>query len=165
MKPDLETVKVNHSRELVDRYTTVVDSLSRLVFLGPLDEVDGLELTGTQIRILTLLEHFGSLRMSSISQYVGVSRSAATGIVDRLVQSNLVKRDTDLDDRRVVNCKLTASGQKTTRGFRDYVTKRAVSLSHGWDAGQFEAVVQTLELVWRTDETITGAEDSKKQVG
>lgn len=160
MEAGMKETNGTHNSELVDRYLTAVDNLSRLVFMGPLDEGDGLELTGTQIRILTLLEHFGSLRMSTISRYVGVSRSAATGIVDRLVESRLVKRDSDLSDRRVVICKLTSPGQKTTRGFRQYITKRAVSLSHSWDAGQFESVVRTLELISHTDAVIDGESDS-----
>lgn len=67
--------------------------------------------TIAQLRILLLLHMQGSARMSSIASELGIALPTATGIVDNLVKKELVTRDMDPHDRRVVVCKLSPTGQ------------------------------------------------------
>ena len=67
--------------------------------------------TIAQLRILLLLHMQHSARMSSIASELGIALPTATGIVDNLVKKDLVVRETDPGDRRVVICKLSSAGQ------------------------------------------------------
>ena len=64
-----------------------------------------------QMVILQFLSENKSCRMSSLSDILGVTMSAATGIVDRMVKGGLLKRSRDPKDRRVVNVKITKRGK------------------------------------------------------
>ncbi|HEY94235.1 MAG TPA: MarR family transcriptional regulator [Dehalococcoidia bacterium] len=67
--------------------------------------------TIAQLRILLLLHMQDSTRMSSIASELGIALPTATGIVDNLVKKELVIRDADPGDRRVVVCRLSSTGQ------------------------------------------------------
>ena len=67
--------------------------------------------TIAQLRILLLLHIRNSARMSSIASELDIALPTATGIVDNLVKKELVIRDADPGDRRVVICKLSPVGQ------------------------------------------------------
>jgi len=69
------------------------------------------DLTVAQLRILLLLHMHGSARMGAIASGLDITLPTATGIVDNLVKKGLVSRDTDTQDRRLVICKLSPSGQ------------------------------------------------------
>lgn len=55
----------------------------------------------------------GPLQVSEVAARLGVTLSAATGLVDRMARSDLVGRERDRADRRVVWVKLTAEGTRT----------------------------------------------------
>lgn len=73
-------------------------------------EWSSLDLTMPQFRTLGLLST-GAYRMSEIASTMGISMQAATSLIDRLVDKQLVERHHDVSDRRVVLCRLTAAGQ------------------------------------------------------
>jgi len=85
------------------------------------------DLTMKQFRIAMFLFTGGPMRMSCIAQMLGVSLATATGIVDRLVEQDIVQRQHDLEDRRVVICHLSPHGREilgqTWQAFRNN-TKR-----------------------------------------
>lgn len=92
--------------------------------------------------------------MGEITSHLGSGLSATTSIVDRLVRKNLVQRDSDPKDRRVVVCSLTLEGRESTEEFLNHITAKAQMVSDQWDANQFKMVVQSLELIWRTKEAL-----------
>lgn len=53
------------------------------------------------------------LQVSDVAGTLGVTLSAATGLIDRMVRSGLVSRERDQGDRRVVWVKLTPEGRQT----------------------------------------------------
>ncbi len=70
-----------------------------------------LDLTAPQIKIVLLLFLNGPSRMSVIASSLSVTLPTATGFVDRLVERDIVFRENDPDDRRVVVCRLTKNGE------------------------------------------------------
>ena len=70
------------------------------------------DMTVAQLRILLLLHTDGPSRMSSIAAKLGIAVSTATGIMDNLVKKELVVRNADPEDRRVVICVLSLMGQE-----------------------------------------------------
>jgi DNA-binding MarR family transcriptional regulator len=75
-----------------------------------------LQITMPQLKVMFLLFISGPSRMSVIASALAVSLATATGVVDRLVERDLVIREGEPDDRRVVLCRLSDKGQELISG-------------------------------------------------
>jgi DNA-binding MarR family transcriptional regulator len=64
----------------------------------------------THLHVLWRLEESGELPMSRLAEYLDVSLSNATGLIDRMAERGLVERTRVSDDRRVVLVGLTTAG-------------------------------------------------------
>jgi DNA-binding MarR family transcriptional regulator len=73
-------------------------------------------LSGSQRKVLRALVDKGPCQVSEVANQLGVTLSAATGLVDRLVKAKLVTRDRDQRDRRVVWVKVTPDGEVAVAG-------------------------------------------------
>lgn len=78
-------------------------------------EAPGPALSGSQRLVLRTLVNQGPCQVSEVAGALGVTLSAATGLVDRLVKAKLVTRDRDQKDRRVVWVKVTADGEEAVK--------------------------------------------------
>jgi len=72
----------------------------------------GLDVTMPQMKVLMLLRENGALRVGILARHLSVSTPTITGIVDRLVRQELVRREDDPSDRRVVLNALTKRGEE-----------------------------------------------------
>ena len=70
------------------------------------------DLTMAQLRVLLVLQAVGPSRMSDIASTLEVALPTVTGIVDKLVKKDLVTRQADPGDRRVVIVGLSVGGQE-----------------------------------------------------
>ena len=68
-----------------------------------------------QMVILGFLYKKHSCTMSNIAGILSVSMSAATGLVDRMIKNNFLKRKRSAKDRRIVRIALTPKGKKISR--------------------------------------------------
>ncbi len=71
---------------------------------------NGLSLS--QCGALIHLHHIGSAGVTDLGDHLGVSSAAASQMLDRLVQQDLILRSEDPGDRRVKQIVLTAKGQR-----------------------------------------------------
>lgn len=69
-------------------------------------------LTIPQMVTLFAIRGAGTCRMSELAEATQQSAGTLTGIVDRLIDDNLVYRVRDSEDRRVVQVALTAEGER-----------------------------------------------------
>ena len=69
-----------------------------------------LDLTLPQLRVMHLILDLTAAPMSVIAREMGITVSACTLLIDKLVLSGNVERGQDPDDRRIVLCSLTESG-------------------------------------------------------
>ncbi len=76
------------------------------------EEGPGADLTLQQRKVLFALEFHGPLKMSDLARQIGVTMPAGTLIVDKMVKANLVKRDFDESDRRVVRIEMSSEGRE-----------------------------------------------------
>ncbi|MFZ5824354.1 MAG: MarR family winged helix-turn-helix transcriptional regulator [Bacillota bacterium] len=72
-------------------------------------------LSGSQRIVLRALANNGPYQVSEVANQLGVTLSAATGLVDRLVKAKLVTRERDQEDRRVVWVKITPEGEQAVQ--------------------------------------------------
>ena len=73
------------------------------------------DLTGPQLTVVKLLEAFGDLSLSELSDKIRAQNSTVTGIIDRMERESLVTRERSKEDRRVVYIKLTPKGRELAR--------------------------------------------------
>ena len=75
-------------------------------------------LTIPQMRLLWALRDEDGLPVGALAEHLGVNPSTITGHVDRLVRQDLVRREEDADDRRIVRNYLTETGVVTIGALR-----------------------------------------------
>ncbi len=68
-------------------------------------------LTGPQVTALKILEGLGELSLSELSARMSAKNSTITGLVDRMEQGGLVRRERSERDRRVVHIRATEKGR------------------------------------------------------
>ena len=78
-------------------------------------------LTIPQMRLLWALRDEDGLPVGALAEHLGVNPSTITGHVDRLVRQDLVRREEDADDRRIVRNFLTETGAITVGALRRIV--------------------------------------------
>jgi len=76
------------------------------------------ELTLAQVRALHTVGSRGPLTMGELAHSLGIGLSAATGLVDRLVQQGVVEREVDPNDRRQVQVRLARAGREAAACIR-----------------------------------------------
>lgn len=70
------------------------------------------EVTLPQFRVLVLLDQRDSMTMTQLADALGVVRSTATRMCDRLVVKKLIRRAVDRTNRRQVTLSLLADGRR-----------------------------------------------------
>ncbi len=83
-----------------------------------------LKLSMPQFVCLWVISRMGKFKMSDLAIYLALSYASATNLINRLVDSGLVNRYDDPDDRRVVIVELSDKGKEITSLIRQKHLKR-----------------------------------------
>jgi DNA-binding MarR family transcriptional regulator len=105
------------------------------------------DVTVAQLRVILVLHTEGPSRMSSIASAIGVALSTATGIVDHLVRKDLVLRDADPQDRRLVICKLSPEGQELANRLWTWGQSQIEKLLESLTAEQLQKAAEVTEFL------------------
>ena len=105
-----------------------------------------LELTMPQLHTMALLSQ-GAQRMGVIAWRLNSSQSAATSMIDRLVDKGLVDRVPDKDDRRVVACQLTEPGREEMERLWRVNRMRISLIADHLTIEELSRVVEAMELL------------------
>jgi len=133
--------------EIIESILQLTDKLFRqLLPILPMEWIH-LDLTMSQLKVVLLLFITGHSRMSDIASELGVSLATATGVVDRLVERNLLVRNGDPDDRRVVLCELSNDGEKIIRDLWQLSQKRAGDLMSALDTPHLLLLSEALQAL------------------
>lgn len=112
-------------------------------------ELTGLGITPSQINALLVLYFNDNLTMGELSAEIYLAESAATRLVNRLVNLNLVRRKGDDKDRRVVRVNLTSYGRQLARLVFERRHFRFNNLANILDADERESLIVSLQAVMR----------------
>jgi len=115
-------------------------------------ELTGLGITPSQINALLVLYFHDDLTMGKLSQEIYLAESAATRLVNRLVNLNLVKRRGDENDRRIVRVALTSYGRQLSRLVFERRSHRFNNLAQRLDETERVSLVVSLQAVMRVFE-------------
>ena len=74
--------------------------------------------------LMSKIDAHGSLAMTRVAEFLGSGLPTATGLVGRMEERGLVRRDHDTRDRRVVLVSLTDAGVAEVRGLHEARQRR-----------------------------------------
>jgi DNA-binding MarR family transcriptional regulator len=111
-----------------------------------------LDLTTPQLKVVLLLFISGPSRMSEIASALGVSLATATGVVDRLVERDILTREGDPGDRRVVLCRLSEKGEELMNGLWQLSRDQAGELMRSLAIPQLLLITESLEVLLQAGE-------------
>lgn len=112
-------------------------------------ELTGLGITPSQVNALLVLFFNDNLTMGELSAEIYLAESAATRLVNRLVNLNLVKRRGDEKDRRVVRVTPTAYGRQLARLVFERRSFRFNNLAQRLTPEEREMLIVSLQAVMR----------------
>lgn len=110
-------------------------------------------MTMTQASVLMLLMHDGRKTMGEIATALGVSKSAASQLLEGLIEKGFVERTQDGDDKRVVFTALSRKGLRHLKRARERGGQRMGQLFDLLDDTELEQIEAiTTKLVERAKE-------------
>jgi DNA-binding MarR family transcriptional regulator len=115
-----------------------------------------LDLTMPQLKVVLLLFTNGPERMSTIASALGVSLATATGVVDRLVEKDMVTREGDPNDRRIVLIRLSGKGEKLLAGLWQLARVNTEALLKALDQRKLQLLNEALRALLEAGEVVKG---------
>ena len=141
------------------RIADIMGAQERLQQLFGYDRSDPLfssHLTLSQIKILMLLSRHGNVSGGELARLLGIGLAALSGMVDRLVQQDLVARTEDLHDRRVRRIGLTRKGSELIGSIFNAGEARMRTLLSRLSAEELDVVAQAAHLMVKAAEETSG---------
>jgi DNA-binding MarR family transcriptional regulator len=152
-------MKESQKKELIEHILQLGEKAFReLIPMLPAEWLR-LDLTMPQLKVVLLLFLNGPSRMSDIASALDVSLATATGVVDRLVEREIVLRESQPEDRRVVLCLLSDKGEKLIGGLWQLARDRARELLGAIEPGKLHLVLEALDALLQAGKA--AEEDSK----
>jgi len=131
---------------------------------GRLEAFADLGLTMTQLRLLFLLRQADGLSAGALADQLGVTPSTLTRIMDRLVRHDLVRRENDSNDRRLVRHHLTAEARRTIEEMERFGRARMDRILARLSALELERVVLALRDLSAAVDAAEAEEKTKQAV-
>jgi DNA-binding MarR family transcriptional regulator len=115
-------------------------------------------LTTAQLRVLFLVREAPGVTAGELAQKIGVTPPTISGIVDRLVKMDLVRREDDESDRRLVRNLLTEQGNATCnrmeQGTEIFTRRILIEMDHT----DLEAFIAGLKAFVKASEYVSRVE-------
>ena len=105
---------------------------------------------GLDKKELSILEFIGNSQdiiMRDIADFLKASVSTVTGIVDRLVNKELLLREFSHEDRRIINITLSKQGDEMFRLYHDQKTKMCNAILSALDEREQDQLIELFEKV------------------
>ena len=109
----------------------------------------GVELTFTQLRVLSALARRGSLRVSELAETFDIGLAAASALADRMSRRGLITRRPDPEDRRIVRLELSPRGRQLLERMERVSTEHFEKLVGHMTPAEREALATALRAFVR----------------
>ena len=103
-----------------------------------------------QLKTLFFISNRGSTTTGKLAAALGVTPTNVTGIIDRLLEKNLITRTGDPDDRRVLLLRTTPRGDELVAELRQKRKERMTELFNRLTDEEAEIVAQALKIMVKT---------------
>lgn len=110
-------------REFAKEVLTVFPSIHAKVLKGQPAVLKKGKITISQMVLLELVHAKKECKMTDVSKVLGVTKSAVTGLTDRLLSMGLLRRTRLRVDRRIVKIRLTPKGINIANKLKNYKLK------------------------------------------
>ncbi len=117
-------------------------------------ELVGLNCTPPQMGALIALNRVPPLTMGELAWELALTESATTRLVDRLVRTNLARRERDPEDRRVVRVRLSSYGRQLVDVVLARRQHQFERVGSHMDPDERQRLVQGLEALVRVFATL-----------
>ncbi|MDF2891249.1 MAG: transcriptional regulator, MarR family [Clostridia bacterium] len=108
-----------------------------------------MNVTGPQGMLMGTLAHFGEMKVSDLSEKLGLSNSTVSGIIDRLENQGLVERTRSTEDRRVVYVKVTDAFVKNSQERFQKMEKLFETMMSKATPEELDEILQGLDTLQR----------------
>ena len=108
-------------------------------------EAAGSDLTPVQYVALAAVDANPGIDQVTLAGLIAYDRTTITGVVDRLVQKELMARQESSRDRRARELKITEAGRRTLRGITPAVEDAQRSMLRGLTANEAKDLVRLLQ--------------------
>ena len=105
------------------------------------------KLSAQEVRVLRAVGRKDCCIMSGIADAICLSLSSVTGLIDRLVEKKLVRRDRSNEDRRIVQVELTDEGREARDAAMEGPVAFARGLLKGLNAEEQDAMLALFRKV------------------
>jgi DNA-binding MarR family transcriptional regulator len=130
--------------DIMDRILNSYNAISKSINPANLYKI---ELTSSQIKVLATFTEQECYSMTELSQMLSVTMPTMTAMIDRLIQSGLVKRERDERDRRVVLVRLTGDGKKVISNLMDIRKQEIEKVLRTLEHEEVEVFLGSIESV------------------
>lgn len=110
-------------------------------------QFEDLNITGPQGMLVGTLMHMGEMKISDLSEKLGLSNSTVSGIVDRLEGQGLVERTRSVEDRRVVYVNVTEEFRKKAHTHFKSIQSRFESIMSKATSEEHDVILRGLETL------------------
>lgn len=118
------------------------------------------QMTAVELMIIHFIKQSGIIKPSELSQYLGIPGSTLTGILDRMENKNLIERNRDQNDRRVVLISFSQqfknSGIKLEDTAQKYFETISLDLPPEWWVHMTEELQKLEQLISESEEKNNG---------
>lgn len=105
--------EINKEKRVIKAFNSMTQLVSSSIMKFKGDESIG----KLELKILYNLSKEKEFNMSELAKLLNVVMSAVTGTADRLIKKDLVIRERDQDDRRIVRIRLTEKGKNIAKAY------------------------------------------------
>jgi MarR family transcriptional regulator, organic hydroperoxide resistance regulator len=126
-----------------------------------------LDLTIAQLKSLFFINYEGVTNSKSLATALGVTPPNVTGIIDRLVEHDLVSRDYNQLNRRELLLQLTPKGKELLNNLKEERISRHANLLNQMEAADLAALAKGLAALVKAaqqDEGLTTRKHVKKEL-
>lgn len=133
----------NNGISIVKLLKNVMDTMKRNIE----DEFKEMNLTGPQGMLIGILSKYEEMKISDISQKMGLSNSTVSGIVDRMEKQGYIERIRSKEDRRVVHVKITPSFKEKSKNNFSKVENKIDDIIKNGTKEEIEKIYEGLETL------------------
>lgn len=104
-------------------------------------------LSPAQVQLLYLIRHHDGIGIKEIAEFLGVSSSAATQMVDNLVKENYIIREVSGEDRRALKLRVSDDCREKIARIRRHGAERMINVFDGLtdeELGQLRNICQKI---------------------
>jgi len=131
----------------VERIADLLHEIVRGLSRGHRHPPGDLDITIGQLHCLKTIRSLGTPSMTDLSDILQLQPSTVTALVDALVERELVERQEDAEDRRVVRVALTTEGKRRGTQHRRARRQRLLELLADIDDRELKRIEGALEVL------------------